>query len=44
MSDSVKDSTQSNGRWTKEEHNKFLLGTTNTNIGLQMFGKNWKKI
>jgi len=25
------------GRWTKEEHQKFLYG-------LKLYGKNWKKI
>lgn len=25
------------GRWTKEEHEKFLYG-------LKLYGKNWKKI
>ena len=35
------------GRWTREEHKKFLEGKTLTwaNFpGLKMFGKNWKKV
>ena len=34
----------SNGRWTKQEHEKFLLGTVFLTAGLQLYGRNWKKI
>ena len=37
-------STKVNGRWTKPEHQKFLLGNAYFNIGLELYGKNWKKI
>lgn len=33
-----------NGRWTKEEHEKFLLGSFCPDVGLEVYGKNWKKI
>lgn len=33
-----------NGRWTKQEHNKFLEGILISDLGIQLFGKNWKKI
>jgi hypothetical protein len=36
--------TKTNGRWTKEEHLKFLEGKTHTHSGLRIYGKNWKKI
>lgn len=35
------------GRWTREEHKKFLEGKISlvlTLSGLKMFGKNWKKV
>lgn len=32
------------GRWTNEEHEKFLLGTYHLILGLQLYGKDWKKI
>lgn len=35
---------KTNGRWTKEEHERFMLGTFATNLGLQLYGKDWKKI
>lgn len=36
--------SRSNGRWTKEEHLKFLEGMSSPNLGLRIYGKNWKKI
>ena len=44
MTETPKQNPNTNGRWTREEHEKFLLGTLILNPGLQMFGKNWKKI
>ena len=44
MTESASQNPQTNGRWTKDEHEKFLLGMPYSNSGLQMFGKNWKKI
>ena len=38
--------SSSAGRWTSEEHDKFLIGKCSFYrvLGLEMFGKNWKKI
>jgi hypothetical protein len=36
--------SRTNGRWTKAEHQKFMLGKTSFNLGLELYGKNWKKI
>lgn len=38
--------TSSAGRWSPEEHEKFLIGSSFfiSYLGLDMFGKNWKKI
>ena len=44
MADIANLNAQTNGRWTKEQHEKFLLGIIIADLGLQMFGKNWKKI
>ena len=35
---------QANGRWTKTEHQNFLLGNNVIYLGLELYGKNWKKI
>ena len=32
------------GRWTQIEHQKFLLGNSYPHPGLELFGKDWKKI
>jgi len=39
-----KDDDRTNGRWTKAEHELFLLGKIYLYLGLQIHGKNWKKI
>lgn len=44
MAETQNSKPSTNGRWTKEEHQKFLLGNHIFNSGLQLFGKNWKKI
>lgn len=36
--------SKTNGRWTKAEHERFMLGTPPINLGLELYGKNWKKI
>ena len=36
--------SKQNGRWTKEEHLKFIEGTIFYKIGVKLYGKNWKKI
>lgn len=33
-----------NGRWSKKEHSKFLFGNICFYLGLELFGRNWKKI
>lgn len=33
----TKKKSKETGRWTKEEHSKFILGLVN-------YGKNWKKV
>ena len=35
---------RTNGRWTKSEHEKFILGIRIFYTGLELYGKNWKKI
>lgn len=35
---------KTNGRWTKIEHQKFMLGLRQFIVGLELYGKNWKKI
>lgn len=32
------------GRWTQEEHQLFVKGMLFWNLGIEEFGKNWKKI
>jgi len=32
------------GRWNKEEHQRFLEGIMTFNIGIELYGRNWKKI
>lgn len=44
MSNSEDKTNRTNGRWTKLEHEKFLLGKILSYIGLELYGKNWKKI
>lgn len=41
---SMSPATQTNGRWTREEHDKFILGSLCPDVGIQLYGKNWKKI
>lgn len=36
--------SKNNGRWTKVEHEKFMLGISSFTLGLELYGKNWKKI
>lgn len=36
--------SRQNGRWTKEEHLKFIEGKAAANQGVKLYGKNWKKI
>ena len=44
MSTEGKAKDHTNGRWSKEEHQKFLQGFSSPYSGLEIFGKNWKKI
>lgn len=44
MSDMTEQERKNNGRWTKEEHQKFVQGTWFANLGLQLYGKDWRKI
>lgn len=44
MIDYSESKASSNGRWTKQEHQKFLLGTPFLKPGLQLYGRDWKKI
>ncbi len=44
MSVSTPVKTTATGRWTKEEHEKFILGISIFKIGIQLYGKEWKKI
>ena len=32
------------GRWSKEEHQKFLVGIIYIDSGLEIYGRNWKEI
>ena len=44
MQEESQEAKQTNGRWNKHEHEKFLLGYKLCYLGLQLYGKNWKKI
>lgn len=44
MTDPQEGDSRTNGRWTKVEHEKFLLGTCCLSVGIELYGKNWKKI
>lgn len=44
MSLKAEQDSKNNGRWTKEEHDKFILGTIYANLGLKLYGKDWRKI
>ena len=44
MTCKLQENSKTNGRWTKEEHEKFILGILSTYLGLQLYGKDWKKI
>jgi SHAQKYF class myb-like DNA-binding protein len=39
-----KDANKETGRWTKEEHERFMQGIRSTNKGLLQYGKNWKLV
>ncbi len=32
------------GRWSEEEHQRFMLGKTDLIVGITQFGKDWKKV
>ena len=44
MTCKLEENSKINGRWTKEEHEKFILGILCLYLGLQLYGKDWKKI
>ena len=44
MTCKLEENSKINGRWTKEEHEKFILGILCPYLGLQLYGKDWKKI
>ena len=44
MTNKTEESHKSNGRWSKEEHEKFILGKSTLYLGIQLYGKDWKKI
>ena len=43
-SESSIDQEKNPGRWTQAEHKRFLEGIENIMVGLNIYGKNWKKI
>jgi hypothetical protein len=42
--ETTKEQYKQAGRWTKEEHKRFLEGSNIFYSGLNLYGKNWKKI
>ena len=32
------------GRWTKEEHQRFMYGNFGQNVAIMQHGKDWKKV